>query len=432
MKRQPPFDPAFYLAHGGAVDGIYNADPAAAYVNGNPATGSPGSIPPMESVDHPQRELEELITSAALAPSATVLYQVAEATARYASKGVGGTATKQGTNVNAHTLTKFGSARPPKEYFDGQLLIYDAPATNTGPVKVNAYENGDKDVVDYLGQVLVGGEFVIGRPTALRYRASISKLVLLPWASALTSSAPAGGGTGGTGGTGGGAGSGIAQQAIFDIPSSYCYSLYNDLVSRGYNLSQAIHVVASLRTNSICGGSLALPAFRTGSGYAAGSVIELVFEPNSHRVGFGGTPANGEASGLGNGSAGGDAFLIETACTIDDRGVTAGGGGGGARNGPGNANWAGTGPGGVSGGGYGAGVHTSDPATFKNVFSYFYALAYWNTAGNYTNGGAAGGEWGQAGSSAGAGTVGGAPGRAIIGNSLATWTNTGTRYGAIV
>jgi hypothetical protein len=75
VKYQPPFDPGF----AGPVNGVYNPDPDAAYVNGNPATGEEGSIPPMEALAHPLRELVHLITHAGLTPSHTDLEQVRKA-----------------------------------------------------------------------------------------------------------------------------------------------------------------------------------------------------------------------------------------------------------------------------------------------------------------------------------------------------------------
>ena len=75
MKFQPPFDPAFL----DPVNGIYNSNPSAPYVNGDPRIGRAGSIPPMESVDHPMKELIHLITHASLTPSHEDLQQVRKA-----------------------------------------------------------------------------------------------------------------------------------------------------------------------------------------------------------------------------------------------------------------------------------------------------------------------------------------------------------------
>lgn len=75
MKYQPPFDPNY----AGPVDGVYNADPDAEYRNGNPATGEEGSIPPMESVAHPMKELVHLIAHSGQTPSHEDLEQVRKA-----------------------------------------------------------------------------------------------------------------------------------------------------------------------------------------------------------------------------------------------------------------------------------------------------------------------------------------------------------------
>lgn len=88
MKYQPPFD----LNFAGPVDGIYNANPDASYVNGNPATGEEGSIPPFESVEHTQRELVHLIDYAGLEPSHEDLEQVRKAVKKMIEDGTDSTA----------------------------------------------------------------------------------------------------------------------------------------------------------------------------------------------------------------------------------------------------------------------------------------------------------------------------------------------------
>jgi hypothetical protein len=55
------------------------SDPNAPYINGNPATGQAGSIPPAASIEYPQRELVNLITAAGLTPNNSDLTQVKEA-----------------------------------------------------------------------------------------------------------------------------------------------------------------------------------------------------------------------------------------------------------------------------------------------------------------------------------------------------------------
>jgi hypothetical protein len=62
----------------------YNApygvsDPNAPYINGNPSTGTMGSIPPAASIEYPQREIVNLISDAAMVPANADLHQLAKA-----------------------------------------------------------------------------------------------------------------------------------------------------------------------------------------------------------------------------------------------------------------------------------------------------------------------------------------------------------------
>ena len=49
------------------------------YVTGNPATSTPGSIPPGAAIEQPQREIVNVITAASLTPSATDMTQLLQA-----------------------------------------------------------------------------------------------------------------------------------------------------------------------------------------------------------------------------------------------------------------------------------------------------------------------------------------------------------------
>lgn len=75
MKFQPPFK----YGVSPAAPGIHSDEPDAPYVNGNPATGAEGSIPPAEAFEHHQRELVHLITHSLQTPSHTDLEQVRKA-----------------------------------------------------------------------------------------------------------------------------------------------------------------------------------------------------------------------------------------------------------------------------------------------------------------------------------------------------------------
>lgn len=64
MKYWPPFG---------------DADPDAPYVDGNPGTGTEGSIVPAGAIEQPQRELIAILTAAGMTPNEAVLDQVLEA-----------------------------------------------------------------------------------------------------------------------------------------------------------------------------------------------------------------------------------------------------------------------------------------------------------------------------------------------------------------
>ena len=75
MKYQPPFVPG---ATPGAP-GIFNADPNAAYINGDPLTATEGSYFPNAAIEHPQREIVKVITEAGLTPDHADLTQLWQA-----------------------------------------------------------------------------------------------------------------------------------------------------------------------------------------------------------------------------------------------------------------------------------------------------------------------------------------------------------------
>lgn len=180
--------------------------------------------------------------------------------------------------------------------------------------------------------------------------------------------------------------------------------------------------------------STSTPALTVSGSFPGG--VELI--NNGYICGMGGT---GGSSNSGAGGAGGTALSVSTVLTLANNGTIAGGGGGGG------AGWGvsgGTGGGGGGGrtghinssGGYrvggtgtssGAGGGGAGSGRYYDGYNYFYA----------TNGGA-GGNWGASGASGhpnwrwGGGGAGGAGGKCVQGNILITWTNLGSRYGAVV
>lgn len=406
----------------------------------NTAPASTGRLP-AEQFNAIKNELKNLVASTAIVldPAGgadTDLKMIAQAVSRAASGARFG---QDSGAANAYVLSSPSGPTGfvmPKELFRGLEVVFRPGHSNTEASTINAWGLGIKPLLDHNAAALVGGEVILNRRCVAHYEPGAGQngaFLLAPESNALLLSS-SGAGAGASSGTSG-AGTSNAQTAIFDIASAHRYNLATDLVARGFDLSRPITVVATLRAGSILGssrdGGAPFPvAFDTGSGYQNGSSLKLVVESGAHIVGAAGNGANGEASGYGNGVGGGDAVKIQYAITIDNLGVIAGGGGGGARYGASNANWAGNN--GVSGGAYGAGIHVATPAQFKATYYYYYAIGYWDSPGNYAGGGAAGGAWGQPGSSAGGGTVGGAAGKCIqSGANLVTWLNTGARYGTL-
>ena len=115
MKYEPPY-------------GV--ADPNASYINGNPSTGTMGSIPPAASIENPQREIVNFETDSGLTPTDGDLHQLSKSV----QGGVVNYATDAGSpNFIAITLTPALNA-----YSLGLRLVIKVGYTNTANVKINA------------------------------------------------------------------------------------------------------------------------------------------------------------------------------------------------------------------------------------------------------------------------------------------------------
>ena len=63
MKYQPPVTGSNQGANG-------------EYIDGDPSTGTEGSVPPADAIEHPQREIVEVLTQLGLTPDKTDLTQL--------------------------------------------------------------------------------------------------------------------------------------------------------------------------------------------------------------------------------------------------------------------------------------------------------------------------------------------------------------------
>lgn len=182
MKYQPPFVPG---ATPGAA-GIHNADPDAAYVNGDPSTGSEGSYVPMQAIEHPQREIVASIVAAGLTPDHSNLDQLKQSIARHAAGGAfGGTCTGA---ANAYVVTKLANFEVPSAPFRGMIVVTTANHSNTAQATADVYGFGLKRLLTFAGAALSAGSIVSGRPTAWQYsdtaEGGAGAWLILPWSDA--------------------------------------------------------------------------------------------------------------------------------------------------------------------------------------------------------------------------------------------------------
>lgn len=180
MKYQPPFDPAMA---GNPVDGIFNDDPDAPYVNGNPATAAPGSIPPAQAFEHPQREIVNILTWAGITPSHENLAQLKEALrwlvgTRLAQSIGGGVPLYDGLDVAefhrfrsliAGTNIRFDLVEnPPGSAKHAIRVSYDASGTGVGSGNVSGL-SGTCNPVSKLTLTYTGADQIITVPAGATY-----------------------------------------------------------------------------------------------------------------------------------------------------------------------------------------------------------------------------------------------------------------------
>ena len=151
-------------------------DPNASYVNGNPATGTQGSIIPAGAIEQGQRELVNVILGAGITPSGSDMTQLYQALLLNGFCVAGGTA-------NAITVTMPVS---PGAYATGQMLRVKIGSVNTGPVTINVNGLGVKSIVSRTGGALASGDLAAGSIALIQYDGTNFQLS----------------GTGGSGGTG--------------------------------------------------------------------------------------------------------------------------------------------------------------------------------------------------------------------------------------
>ena len=137
------------------------SDPNAPYVNGNPSTGTMGSIPPAASIEHPMRELVNMITHSGGVPNDADLHQLAKAV--QSGKVVYG--------IDAGTANQLSvTLQPPLvEYPEGLRLCVKVLNANTGASTINVNGLGAQPINYPNGTPLKGNELAIGAIASMIY-----------------------------------------------------------------------------------------------------------------------------------------------------------------------------------------------------------------------------------------------------------------------
>ncbi|MEY9638719.1 hypothetical protein ABIF66_006973 [Bradyrhizobium japonicum] len=127
------------------------SDPDAPYVNGNPSTGTMGSIPPAASIEYPQREIVNLIASAGLTPPDNAdLHQLSRAVQSMLMNAQDDAGTANAYQVTMHPA--------PNAYYKYLMVICAIGNANTGPSVLNVNALGPKPIVHIDGSALSAGE----------------------------------------------------------------------------------------------------------------------------------------------------------------------------------------------------------------------------------------------------------------------------------
>jgi len=137
------------------------SDPNAPYVNGNPSTGTMGSIPPAASIEFPQREIANFILDNGIAaPSNSDLRQLV--------KGVQSNATNFKPDVGVQNAVVVPLIPVPDAYYSGMQVRFRAAYAPSGPATLDA-GRGARPIRKSSGGTIVGSEWVPGDIVEVTY-----------------------------------------------------------------------------------------------------------------------------------------------------------------------------------------------------------------------------------------------------------------------
>ena len=130
------------------------SDPNASYINGNPSTGTMGSIPPAASIENPQREIVNLIVDTGGSPTDTDLHQL--------GKGVQSGKLIYAEDFGIPNSYLINVIPALTAYAAGQGWNVKIKNSNTNVSVININSLGPRHIVLKDGQPLKGGEMLSG------------------------------------------------------------------------------------------------------------------------------------------------------------------------------------------------------------------------------------------------------------------------------
>lgn len=139
------------------------SDVNAPYINGNPSTGTMGSIPPAASIEYPQREIVNIISDCGITPDNADLHQVA--------KAVQSGMVLYGVDTGVKNQVTVNLTPTPSKYHDGMFVWVTPIVTNDGPSTVNVNALGARNIVRRGGAALSAGDLIGGYRSLLCYSA---------------------------------------------------------------------------------------------------------------------------------------------------------------------------------------------------------------------------------------------------------------------
>lgn len=157
---------------------LYNApygvtDPNAPYINGNPATGTAGSIPPASSIEYPQREIVNAEVAAGLIPTNTDLTQLTQAI-----KLLGRLPFVQDQGATNHIVVNPVPFIP--VYAMPLIMAVEVAFTNTGPVDINVSGLGPIPLRQVTGSDLNPNDLQAGGIGIVAYDGAKFQLISVP------------------------------------------------------------------------------------------------------------------------------------------------------------------------------------------------------------------------------------------------------------